>query len=97
MLQRVEVSGLRIAAGGLPTGEHGAGVLVELAGGLDVEAEAGKAAPHVTAVHLVEAELVFGHLRAVFGKGRRIDAGTCGEVARRDRRAVLQRGDAGQR
>src|SRR5207253_2759313 len=53
MLHGVEVAGLRIAAGALPAGDHGAGGFVELASRLDVEAEAGEAALHVAALHLV--------------------------------------------
>src|SRR5689334_12806515 len=64
VLQRIEVAGLRITAGSLPAGDHSAGVLVELASGLDVEAEARQAALYVAALALVEAELVFAHLGA---------------------------------
>ena len=95
MLQLVEEAGLRIAARGLPAHDHGAGGFVELAGDLGVEAEAGEPALHVAALALVEADLVFGGLVGFLGEGRGIDAG--GQVAGRGRRAVLQRGDAGQR
>src|SRR5262249_55659966 len=96
VLHGVQIPGLRIAAGGLPASGHGPGRLVELAGCLDVEAKAGKTALHVTALALVEAELVFGHLRAFLREDRLVD-GAGGEVARRVGRAVLQRSDAGQR
>ena len=95
VLQLVEVAGLGIAAGGLPAPDHRAGVLVELAGDLGVEAEPVEPALHVAALALVEADLVFGDLVGFLGEGRGIDAG--GQVAGRGRRTVLQRGDPGQR
>src|SRR5262249_57589451 len=57
MLQLVEVAALRIAAGGLPAGDHVAGVRAEHAGHLGVEAKPGQAALHVAALALVEADL----------------------------------------
>ena len=59
VLQRVEIAGLRITTGGLPAGDHSAGGFIELAVGLDVEAEAGEAALHVAALAAVEAELIW--------------------------------------
>ena len=84
-----------IAARRLPAHDHVPGGFIELAAGLDVEAEAGEAALHVAALALVEAELVFGDLVGFLGEGGGIDAG--GQVAGGGRRAVLQRGDPGQR
>src|SRR5262245_66634579 len=52
VLHGIEIAGLRIAAGGLPAGNHGAGRLVELSGRLGVEAEAREAALHVAALRL---------------------------------------------
>src|SRR5882757_8020883 len=80
VLQRVEVAALRIAAGGLPAGDHGAGVVVELAGNLGVEAEAGQAALHVAALAAIEAELVLGGLIGFVREGGRIDADARGQV-----------------
>jgi len=59
VLQRVEEAGLRVAAGGLPARDHGAGGFVEPAADLGVEAEAVEAALHVAALVLVETDLVF--------------------------------------
>ncbi len=84
VLELVEVAGRRIAARGLPALDHRAGLVVELAGRLDVEAEAGETALHVAAQVLVQPDLVFGDLIGRFGEGGRIDAS--GEVARRRRR-----------
>jgi len=95
VLQLVEEAGLRITAGSLPAGDHGAGGVVELAGGLDVEADPGQPALHVAALRPVEAELVFGDLIRFLGEGGGIDAG--GQVAGGGRGTILQRGDAGQR
>src|SRR5437879_603232 len=74
VLQLVEVAALRIAAGGLPARDHAAGGLIELAGGLDVEAEPGEAALHVAALALVEADLILGGLVRFLLEGRGIDA-----------------------
>src|SRR4030081_2913275 len=62
VLQLVEVAALRIAAGGLPARDHGAGLFIELAGDLGVEAEPGQTALHVAALAFVEADLVLGGL-----------------------------------
>src|SRR6266702_3745688 len=95
VLELVQIAGGGIAARSLPALDHATGLIVELAGCLDIEAEAGEAALHVAAQVLVEADLVFGDLVGLFGEGRGIDAG--GEVARRRRGTVLDRGDAGER
>src|SRR6476659_4423351 len=79
VLQLVEVAALGIAAGGLPACDHAAGGLIELAGGLGVEAEPGEAALHVAALPLVEADLVLGGLVRFLLEGRGIDA--CAQVA----------------
>ena len=97
MLHRVEVAAPGIATGGLPAGDHGAGGFVELAAGLDVEAEAGQAALHVAALVAIEAELVLGEWARLFRESGGIDADTCDEGAFRGRWAVLKRGDTGQR
>src|SRR6202012_5002590 len=73
VLQRVEIAGDGIAARGLPALDHGAGVLVELAGRLGVEAEAGQAALHVAALAAVEPNLVFAGLVGVLGEGVGVD------------------------
>src|ERR1700761_5787941 len=75
VLQRVEIAGDGIAARGLPALDHRAGVVVELAGRLGVEAESGEAALHVAALAAVEADLVLGGLVGVLGEGIRVDAG----------------------
>src|SRR5882724_9851658 len=80
VLQRVEIAALRIAAGGLPAGDHGAGGFIELAAGLDVEAEAGEAALHVAALAAVEAELILGDLGGFVREGLRIEARAGGQV-----------------
>src|SRR5258708_5593580 len=67
VLELVEKARRRIAAGGLPTLEHGAGVVIERAGRLGVEAETVEAALHVAALTLVEADLVLGELAGVIG------------------------------
>ena len=95
VLQLVEEARRRIAAGGLPARDHGAGLFVELAGHLGVEAEPGQAALHVAALALVEADLVLGGLVGGFVEGGGIDAG--GQVAGGGARTVLERGEAGQR
>jgi len=69
VLQRVEEAGLRVAAGGLPARDHGAGGFVEPAADLGVEAEAVEAALHVAALVLVETDLVFRDLAGFLGKG----------------------------
>src|SRR5215208_2981351 len=74
VLQLVEVAALGIAAGGLPARDHAAGGRIELAGGLGVEAEPGKAALHVAALALVEADLVLGGLVGFILECRGIDA-----------------------
>src|SRR6266516_6114463 len=74
VLQLVEVAALGIAAGGLPARDHATGGLIELAGGLGVEAEPGEAARHVAALALVEADLVLGGLVRFLLEGRGIDA-----------------------
>src|SRR3981081_3083362 len=74
VLQLVEVAALGIAAGGLPARDHAAGGLIELAGGLGVEAEPGEAALHVAALALVEADLIFGGLVRFLLEGRGINA-----------------------
>src|SRR2546421_5430586 len=74
VLQPVEVAALGIAAGGLPARNHAAGSLIELAGGLGVEAEPGEAALHVASLALVEADLILGGLVRFLLEGRGIDA-----------------------
>src|SRR3954468_6905984 len=74
VLQPVEVAALGIAAGGLPARDHAAGGWIELASGLDVEAEPGEAALHVAALALVEADLILGGLVGFLLEGCGIDA-----------------------
>src|SRR5579864_3936359 len=95
VLQLVEIARDRIAARGLPALDDRAGVLVELAVDLGVEAEPGEPALHVAALALVETDLVLGDLARLVGEGRRVYAG--GHVAGRGRRAVLQGRDPRQR
>src|SRR6476619_1983762 len=79
MLQRVEEAGLGIAACRLPTGDHGAGRLVEPSVDLGVEAETGQPALHVATLSLVKSCLIFGFLSCLVDKDRRI--GGCQQVA----------------
>src|SRR3954470_12870815 len=92
VLELVEVAGLRIAAGGLPARDHGAGLLIEGAGDLGVKAKPGQPALHVAALALFEPDLVFRNLVGFRGKGRGINAG--GQVAGLSRGAVPERGNA---
>ena len=94
-LQRIDKTGLGIAARRLPARDHGAGLLIELARDLGVEAETVEAALHVAALALVEAKLVFRGLVGLLGEGGGIDTG--GQVTGCGRGAILQRRDAGQR
>jgi hypothetical protein len=73
MLQRVEEASLGIAACRLPAHDDGPGRLVEPSVDLGVEAETGQPALHVATLSLVKAHLIFGFLRCLVGKGRRID------------------------
>ena len=79
MLPRVEEASLGIAACRLPARDDGPGRLVEPSVDLGVEAETGEPALHVATLSLVEAYLIFGFLRCVVGKARRI--GGCQRVA----------------
>src|SRR6478609_956620 len=81
VLQPVEIAALRIAARRLPARDHDAGRLVELAGDLGIETKAVQPALHVTALTLVEANLILGDLGGFLGKRRGVDAG--GQIARR--------------
>src|SRR5262249_34307945 len=96
VLKRVEIAGHGIAALGLPTLDHGTGAVVELAGGLDLEAEAGQAALHVAALVAVEADLVFGGLVGFPGEGFGVDGG--GKVTgRAGLPGIPELGDAAER
>src|SRR5471030_1243927 len=79
MLERVEETGLGIAACRLPARDDGAGRLVELSVDLGVEAETGQPALHVPTLCLVDADLIFGFLSCFVGSGRRLDG--CRQVA----------------
>ena len=76
VLERIEIPALRIVASGLPAGNDSAGIRIELAASLDVEAEAGQAALDFAALVAVEAELVFSELARFFCEGGGIDANT---------------------
>src|SRR4051794_4105110 len=52
VLKLVEKAALGIAAGGLPAADDGAGLRLELAGNLGIEAESGEAALYVAALPL---------------------------------------------
>ncbi len=95
VLQGVEIAGGGITARGLPALDHGAGLVVEPAIRLGVEAEPGQTALHVAALAPIQPDLVFGGLVCFLGKGRGVDG--CRQIAGGGRRAVLQRGDAGER
>ena len=95
VLKLVEKAALGIAAGGLPARDDGAGLLIELAGDLGVEAEPGEAALHVAALALVEADLILGGLAGLLGEGRRLDTGR--QVAGRGRWTAFNGRDPGQR
>lgn len=95
VLELVEVAGGGITARGLPAPDHRPGLLVELAGRLDVETETGEAPLHIATLALVQTDLVFGDLVGVVREGRRIDAGR--QIARRRGRPLLEGGDAGER
>jgi hypothetical protein len=58
----------KAAEGRLFENLRGAGRFVELAGRLDVEAEASETALHVAALGPVETDLVFAHLAALLGE-----------------------------
>ena len=73
MLQRVEEASPGIAACRLPTRDHGAGPFVESSVDLGVEAETGQPVLHVATLCLVEADLIFGFLTCLVGKGPGID------------------------
>ena len=79
MLQRVEKAGLRIAACALPARDDGAGLVVELAVDLGVEAETGQPALHLAPLSFVEADLILAFLSCLVGKDRRI--GRCRQAA----------------
>src|ERR1019366_7399163 len=95
VLQLVEETGLGITARGLPARDHGAGIIVELAGHLGIETKPIQPALHVAALTLLETDLVFRGLVGLLGEGGGIDAGR--QVARRGAGPVLKRGDPGQR
>src|ERR1700732_3247113 len=77
MLQRVEETGLGIAARRLPARDNGARRVVELAVDLDAKAETFQPALHVATFALVEADPIFGFpscsVSCFVGQGRRID------------------------
>ena len=62
VLELVQIAGGGIVARGLPALEHATGCFIEPAVDLGVEAEAVEAALHVTALALVETDLVFRDL-----------------------------------
>ena len=73
MLLGVEEAGLGIAACRLPARDDGTRRLVEPSVDPGVEAETGQPALHVSSPSLVKADLIFGFLSCLLGKGRRID------------------------
>ncbi len=95
MLQRVEETGLGIAACPLPARDDRAGRFVELSVGLGVEAEARQPALHVFTPCPVEADLIFGFLGCFLGKDHHWIDGFR-QVAGGRARTVLQRGDLRQ-